>query len=60
MPVIVTIKGKKKKNILEILLTHDRVNFEFKDKNVDGLSLVFTLAHRTGNMDLVKMLEERN
>ena len=41
---MVAIK-ENKKEILEILLKNDRVNFEVKDLNGDGL---LTIAHKAG------------
>ena len=46
---------ENKKNILEILLKNERVDFEVKDKNGDFL---ITIAYKTGNIEMVKLLEE--
>ena len=55
-PAMVALK-QNKKDIVKILLTNNRVDLELKDKNGDGL---ITIAHKTGDLDLVKMIDDRN
>ena len=48
---------ENKKEILNILMKHNRVDLELKDKNGDDL---ITIAYKAENLDLLKMIADRN